>query len=224
MREKFDKQLSDLNDELIHMGSMMEKSIEMTIGALMGQDTEKAYKAIDYVENIERKEQEIENMCFQILMSQQPVAGDLRRVSAAMKMVYDMKRIGHQAGDIAEISIHLADEKYIKKLEHLPQMAKETIVMVINSIEAFVRNDVDLAHEVIRADDIVDELFLTVKRELIDLIHENSNNGEQATDFLMIAKYFERIGDHAVNIAEWVIFSITGESHIEERKNLKKIL
>jgi len=224
MREKFDKQLSDLNDELIHMGSMMEKSIEMTIGALMGQDTEKAYKAIDYVENIECKEQEIENMCFQILMSQQPVAGDLRRVSAAMKMVYDMKRIGHQAGDIAEISIHLADEKYIKKLEHLPQMAKETIVMVINSIEAFVRNDVDLAYEVIRADDIVDELFLTVKRELIDLIHENSNNGEQATDFLMIAKYFERIGDHAVNIAEWVIFSITGESHIEERKNLKKIL
>lgn len=224
MREKFDKQLSDLNDELIHMGSMMEKSIEMTIGALMGQDTKKAYKAIDYVENIERKEQEIENMCFQILMSQQPVAGDLRRVSAAMKMVYDMKRIGHQAGDIAEISIHLADEKYIKKLEHLPQMAKETIVMVINSIEAFVRNDVDLAHEVIQADDIVDDLFLTVKRELIELIHENSNNGEQATDFLMIAKYFERIGDHAVNIAEWVIFSIAGESHIEERKNLKKIL
>lgn len=224
MREKFDKQLSELNDELIHMGSMMEKSIEMTIGALIGQDTDKAYKTISYVEDIERKEQEIENMCFQILMSQQPVAGDLRRVSAAMKMVYDMKRIGHQAGDIAEISIHLADEEYIKKLEHLPQMAKETIVMVINSIEAFVRNDVDLAHEVIRADDIVDDLFLTVKRELIDLIYQNSNNGEQATDFLMIAKYFERIGDHAVNIAEWVIFSITGESHIEERKNFKKIL
>lgn len=205
MREKFDKQLSELNDELIHMGSMMEKSIEMTIGALIGQDTDKAYKTISYVEDIERKEQEIENMCFQILMSQQPVAGDLRRVSAAMKMVYDMKRIGHQAGDIAEISIHLADEEYIKKLEHLPQMAKETIVMVINSIEAFVRNDVDLAHEVIRADDIVDDLFLTVKRELIDLIYQNSNNGEQATDFLMIAKYFERIGDHAVNIAETII-------------------
>lgn len=224
MREKFDKQLSDLNDELIQMGSMMEKSIEMAIGALIGQDIKKAEKTIAYVEDIERKEQEIENMCFQILMSQQPVAGDLRRVSAAMKMVYDMKRIGHQAGDIAEISIHMASEAYIKKLEHLPKMAKETTVMVINSIEAFVRNDMELAHEVIKADDIVDELFLTVKNELIALIHENSNNGEQATDFLMIAKYFERIGDHAVNIAEWVIFSISGESHAEERKNLKKIL
>lgn len=224
MREKFDKQLSELNDELIQMGSMMEKSIEMAIGALIGQDTDKAYKTIAYVEDIERKEQEIENMCFQILMSQQPVAGDLRRVSAAMKMVYDMKRIGHQAGDIAEISVHLADEEYIKKLENLPKMAKETTVMVINSIEAFVRNDMELAGEVIKADDIVDDLFLTVKKELINLIHENSNNGEQATDFLMIAKYFERIGDHAVNIAEWVIFSITGESHAEERQNFKKIL
>ena len=128
-----------------------------------------------------------------------------------MKMVTDMKRIGDQAGDIAEISIHLVDEEYIKKLEHLPQMAKETTVMVINSIDAYVRGDIVLAGEVIKADDIVDELFNTVKKELINLIHEDPQNGEQAADLLMIAKYFERIGDHATNISEWVIFSLTGE-------------
>ena len=131
MRNKFDKQLSKLNEELIHMGSMMEQSIEMAISALVKQDREKAEKTMLYADEIERKEKEIENMCFQILLSQQPVAGDLRRVSSAMKMVTDMKRIGDQAGDIAEISIHLADEEYIKKLDHLPQMAKETTVMVI---------------------------------------------------------------------------------------------
>ena len=120
MRNKFDKQLSKLNEELIHMGSMMEQSIEMAISALVKQDREKAEKTMLYADEIERKEKEIENMCFQILLSQQPVAGDLRRVSSAMKMVTDMKRIGDQAGDIAEISIHLADEEYIKKLDHLP--------------------------------------------------------------------------------------------------------
>ena len=210
MRDKFDKQLSKLNDELIHMGSMMEQSIEMAISALVKQDGEKAKKTILFADEIIDKEREIENMCFHILLSQQPVAGDLRRVSSALKMVTDMKRIGDQAGDIAEISLSLTGEEYIKNLEHLPKMAKETTVMVINSIEAYVGGDIVLAGEVIKADDIVDDLFLTVKNELINLIHENPDNGEQATDLLMIAKYFERIGDHAVNIAEWVIFSITG--------------
>ena len=219
MRGKFEKQLSRLNEELIHMGSMMEQAIEMAISALVKQDREKAEKTVLYADEIERKEKEIENMCFQILLSQQPVAGDLRRVSSAMKMVTDMKRIGDQAGDIAEISIHPVDEEYIKKLEHLPQMAKETTVMVINSIDAYVRGDIVLAGEVIKADDIVDELFNTVKKELINLIHEDPQNGEQAADLLMIAKYFERIGDHAVNIAGWVIFSITGNIYSEKQED-----
>ena len=154
-------------------------------------------------------------MCFQILLSQHPVASDLRMISSAIKMINDMKRIGEQAAEVAEISIYLADEEYIKKLEHLPQMAKETTVMVIDSIEAFVRSDVELAEKVIGADDIVDDLFVTVKKELIHVIHEKPSNGEQATDLLMIAKYFEKIGDHAVNIAEKVIFAITGKEYEE---------
>lgn len=216
MRGKFEKQLSKLKEEMIHMGSMIEQAIEMAICALVKQDIEKAQKTILFSDEVEKKEKEIENMCFQILLSQQPVAGDLRMVSAAMKMVTDMKRIGDQAADIAEISVHLADEEYIKKLDHLPKMAKETTLMVINSIEAFVRMDIILAGEVIKSDDIVDDLFVTVKKELIQLIRDDAENGEQATDLLMVAKYFERIGDHAVNIAEWVIFSITGKNYVSD--------
>ncbi|MBO5146459.1 MAG: phosphate signaling complex protein PhoU [Lachnospiraceae bacterium] len=211
MRVKFEKQLTDLNDELIHMGSMIEQAIEMSISALVRQDEDKARKTIMFSDEIEHMEKEIENRCFRILLSQQPVAGDLRRVSSALKMVTDMKRIGDFAGDISEISLNLLGQEYIKKLDHLTKMAKETTVMVINSIEAFVQEDVVLAGEVIKSDDIVDELFLTVKDELIDLILKNPENGSQATDMLMIAKYFERIGDHAENIAKWVIFSVTGK-------------
>ncbi|MBO5032061.1 MAG: phosphate signaling complex protein PhoU [Lachnospiraceae bacterium] len=211
MRVKFEKQLTDLNDELIHMGSMIEQAIEMSISALVRQDEDKARKTIMFSDEIEHMEKEIENRCFRILLSQQPVAGDLRRVSSALKMVTDMKRIGDFAGDISEISLNLLGQEYIKKLDHLTKMAKETTVMVINSIEAFVQEDVVLAGEVIKSDDIVDELFLTVKDELINLILKNPENGSQATDMLMIAKYFERIGDHAENIAKWVIFSVTGK-------------
>lgn len=211
MRVKFEKQLTELNDELIHMGSMIEQAIEMSISALVRQDEDKARKTILFSDEIERMEKEIENRCFRILLSQQPVAGDLRRVSSALKMVTDMKRIGDFAGDISEISLNLLGQEYIKKLDHLTKMAKETTVMVINSIEAFVQEDVVLAGEVIKSDDIVDELFLTVKDELIELILKNPENGSQATDMLMIAKYFERIGDHAENIAKWVIFSVTGK-------------
>lgn len=212
MRSKFEKQLVKLNEEMIQMGSMIEQAIEMAISSLIKQDVEKANNTIAFADEIQQKEKILQNLCFQILLSQQPVAGDLRKVSSAMRMMNDMKRIGDHAADIAEISIHLADEEFIKKLEHLQQMAKETIVMVINSIEAYVQGDIVLAGEVIKADDIIDDLFITVKKELIHLIHEDAKNGEQATDLLMIAKYFERIGDHAVNIAEWVVFAITGNS------------
>lgn len=215
MRTKFDKQLATLKEEMIHMGSMVEQAIEMAISAMVKQDTGKAKKTIAYFEEIEQKEKELQNMCFQILLSQHPVAGDLRMISSAIKMIHDMKRIGEQAGEIAEISTYLAGEEYIKKLEHLACMAKETTVMVINSIEAFVQGDVVLADKVIRSDDVVDDLFVTVKKELIRIIHENPENGEQAADLLMIAKYFEKIGDHAVNIAEKVIFAITGKQYEE---------
>lgn len=211
MREKFERQLTQLNDELIHIGSMIEQAIEMAISALVRQDAEKAKITIGFADEIAQKEKDIENMCFKLLMSQQPVAGDLRRVSSASKMVTDMKRIGDFASDISEISLNLFEQEYIKKLDHLLKMASETTVMVTNSVEAFVQNDVVLAGEVIKADDVVDELFNTVKNELIGIISQYPEYGSQATDLLMVAKYFERIGDHAENIAKWVIFSVTGK-------------
>ncbi len=211
MREKFERQLKELNTELVQMGSMIEQAIEMAISAVVQQDNDKARRTMVFSDEIGRKEKEVENMCFRILLSQQPVATDLRRVSSAMKMVTDMKRIGDFAGDMSEIALNLSGQEYIKKLEHLSMMAKETTVMVINSIDAFVNDDITLAAEVIKADDIVDGLFTTVKSELIELILKNPENGSQATDLLMIAKYFERIGDHAENIANWVIYAVTGK-------------
>ena len=211
MRNRFDKQLCTLNDELIEMGSMIEQSIETAIKGLVTQDVALAEQAIESDEEIDRQERSIESLCLKLLLQQQPVAKDLRLISAALKMITDMERIGDQAADISEITIALADQPYIKKLEHIQQMAKETMVMLVESIEAFVNKDLDKANRVIAHDDTVDELFRIVKEELIGIIHENVDSGEQATDLLMVAKYLERIGDHATNISEWVIFSITGE-------------
>lgn len=211
MRNRFDKQLCTLNDELIEMGSMIEQSIETAIKGLVTQDVALAEQAIESDEEIDRQERSIESLCLKLLLQQQPVAKDLRLISAALKMITDMERIGDQAADISEITIALADKPYIKKLEHIQQMAKETMVMLVESIEAFVNKDLDKANRVITHDDTVDELFQIVKEELIGIIHENVDSGEQATDLLMVAKYLERIGDHATNISERVIFSITGE-------------
>ncbi len=211
MRNRFDRQLATLNDELIEMGSMIEKSIETAIKALVNQDVDLARHAIDADEEIDRQERIIEDLCLKLLLQQQPVARDLRLISAALKMITDMERIGDHASDISEITIALADQPYIKKLEHIQQMAKETMIMLVGSIEAFVDKDLDKANEVIKRDDVVDDLFDKVKKELIQMIHENADKGEQAADLLMVAKYMERIGDHATNISEWVIFSITGE-------------
>ena len=169
-----------------------------------------ANAVINMDDEIDAKEKEIENLCLKLLLQQQPVAKDLRLISSALKMITDMERIGDHATDISEITIELSSQKYIKKLEHIQQMSKETMVMLVKSIEAFVNKDIDKARNVIEQDDIVDNLFITVKRELIGMIHENVDAGEQATDLLMVAKYLERIGDHATNISEWVIFSITG--------------
>ncbi|MDD5948687.1 MAG: phosphate signaling complex protein PhoU [Lachnospiraceae bacterium] len=211
MREKYMQQLRQLNNLLIQMGHLIEEAIEMAITALMKQDVELAKKAIAFDQNIDDMEKEIENLCLKILLCQQPVASDLRFVSAALKMVTDMERIGDHASDISEITILMADAPYIKKLEHIERMAVETTDMVIKSIEAYIENNAPKAYKVMEQDDIVDDLFMTTKEELIRLINENINNGEQATDLLMVAKYFERIGDHATNIAEWVIFSIEGK-------------
>ena len=211
MRNRFDQQLEELNKEIINMGSMIEQSIETAVEALIHQDVKKARKAMDSDDAIDRQEKQIENLCLRMLLQQQPVAKDLRVISAALKMITDMERIGDHAVDISELAIIMAGQPYMKKLEHIDQMAKETKIMLISSLEAYVNKNQEQAREVIARDDVVDELFVKVKKELIDLIHQNADNGEQAADLLMAAKYFERIGDHATNIAEWVIFSITGK-------------
>ena len=211
MRDVFENQLTQLNNMLIEMGGMIEKAISTAIKALIEQDVDAAKKAIGYDEEIDRYEKDIEALCLKLLLMHQPVAKDMRIISAALKMITDMERIGDHAADISEITILLAGKPYIKKLEHIPQMADAAIKMVTESIDAFVKNDLELARAVMKYDDVVDEFFDKVKFDLIKLINEDITNGEQALDFYAIAKYFERIGDHAVNIAEWVAFSITGK-------------
>lgn len=211
MRNRFDKELDLLNNELIEMGSLVERAIENAVKTLITKDVEIAKKVIKSDNEIDNMEKTIENRCFKMLLQQQPVAGDLRLISSALKMITDLERIGDQAQDIAEITLLVANEIYIKDITHLPQMANATIKMVGESIDAFVNKDIVLAKEVIEYDDVVDDLFNIIKDELIVLIRENVKNGEQAINFLMIAKYLERIGDHAQNIAEWVVFSITGQ-------------
>lgn len=210
MRNRFDRQLAELNCDLIRMGSMIEHAIEMAIQALNSMDEDKAAMAIAYDEEINGEEKEIENLCFKLLLQQQPVARDLRVISAALKMITDMERIGDHAADISEVTIHLAKSGYKDNLCQIQKMAVETTYMVVKSIEAYVEKDKEKAKEVICHDDIVDELFCRARKDVIDIIRRNAGLGEPATDLLMIAKYFERIGDHATNIAEWVIFSITG--------------
>lgn len=210
MRSQFDEQLNLLNKELLEMGALIEHAIESASQALIDQDIEAANKAIAFDKQVDQKEKDIETLCLRLLLQQQPVARDLRQISAALKMITDMERIGDQAADISGIVIYIAGAPYIKKLEHLPQMAEAAIRMVTGSIDAYIKKDLALAKQIIKMDDIIDNLFVVVKNELIERIHQNADNGEQAMDLLMIAKYFERIGDHAENIAEWVEFSITG--------------
>lgn len=211
MRTRFDEQLAEMNNKLIKMGAYIEHSIAMAVKALIEQDKELAQSIIHSDTQIDEMEKEIESICLKLILHQQPIAKDLRLISTALKMITDMERIGDHAADISEITLFLADAVYIKKLEHIPLMAEATIQMVSQSIDAYVNKDLALASAVIKHDDVVDDLFVNMKKELLALIREDANNGEQALDFLMIAKYFERIGDHAVNIAEWAIFSLTGE-------------
>lgn len=209
MRNKFNEQLLELNKEMIEMGNKIIDSIKMAIAALESSDTEKAKMIMEGDAEIDRLQKKIENICFNLLIQQQPVATDLRNVTAAMKMVTDMERIGDHAADISEITILMGQESRVDQFEHIAKMANETMIMLNHSIEAYVEKDAEKARRVIEHDNIVDALFDAAKKDVIQLILDDSGEGEEATDLLMIAKYFERIGDHATNIAEWVIFSLT---------------
>jgi phosphate transport system protein len=209
MRSRFDEQLNHLRRKMIEMGAECENMIALSTNALFEGNLEDARKAKDEGRKIDDLEREIESICLKLLLQQQPVAKDLRVISAALKMITDMERIGDQAEDIAEIVASL-DGRVGDECIYISLMAEATIKMVTESIDAYVNEDLELAKAVLKHDDLVDEAFVRVKERLIKMISENIADGEYALDLLMIAKYFERIGDHATNIAEWVIFSVTG--------------
>lgn len=215
MRSRLDNGLNQLNHEMTEMGALCEEVIALASSALTSGDIELAAKVMPRDKEIDQKERDIENLCMKLLLQQQPVARDLRQISAALKMITDMERIGDQADDIAEILTFLKG-RTSGQHTHLEEMAKATIKMVTDSVDAYVRKDTLLAHAVIDDDDVVDDAFLQVKKQLIGLIAADPNDGEYALDLLMIAKYLERIGDHATNLAEWVIYAVTGVHKSEE--------
>ena len=208
MRSRFDEQLRELNKEMIDMGRMIVQSIAMAIEALTDKDDILAKRIMERDDQVDHAQKKIENICFNLLIQQQPVARDLRTVTAAMKMVTDMERIGDHAADISEMTILMGKESPIDKFQHINKMATETVIMLNHSIEAYVERNKEKAKEVIEHDDVVDQLFDEVKKDIINLIQKGSGDAEDALDLLMVAKYFERIGDHATNIAEWVIYSL----------------
>lgn len=210
MRSKFDKQLEILHNELIAMGAMCESVISMAMDSLVNGDDTLLRKVIETGREIDQKERDIESLCMKLLLQQQPVAKDLRLISSALKMITDMERIGDQAEDIAEI----VAEGHFSPDENFPQikdMALATIQMVTQSIDAYVKSDIKIAYQVMVNDDIVDKLFDEIKAKLVKSLKKDDTDAEFALDLLMIIKYLERIGDHASNVAGWVVFSITGE-------------
>ena len=214
MRNRFDQQLEKLNVELVTMGALCEDALTYAIRALFDRESDMAERAEEAEKQIDQMEREIEAICMRLLLQQQPVARDLRVISSALKMIGDMERIGDQAADIAEIVKYLKEDD-VPNLRHLREMSDFAAGMVTASINSFVRQDLDLAKKVILDDDVVDGYFEKVKEALIGLIADGDIDGAFLLDILMIAKYIERIGDHATNIAEWVVYSITGQ-HPEE--------
>lgn len=210
MRNKFDEQLNTLNNELIIMGALCEEAISSAAKLLLENDIKMKENVLRADKQIDQKERDIEALCMKLLLQQQPVASDLRTISSALKMISDMERIGDQASDIAEIAEYATSSGMQSEI-HIADMARATIKMVTDSIDSFVKKDIALAHTVIQHDDTVDNLFDKVKGELINAVEQKAVNAEALIDLLMIAKYFERIGDHAENVAEWVIYSITGK-------------
>ena len=214
MRNKFDQQLEQLHLELIKMGALCEEAISASVKALLDGDQSMAEKSIAREKDIDQKERDIESLCMKLLLQQQPVARDLRSISSALRMISDMERIGDQAADIAELSKFLKGCTLTGRV-HLKDMAVAAVQMVTDSVDSFVKKDLHMAQGVIQYDDVVDQYFCAVKDELTEMIRQSGGSAEQAVDLLMVAKYLERIGDHAVNIAEWVIYSITGTRKIE---------
>ena len=211
MRNRFDLQLKQLNDDIIEMGNMIERAIEMGVYALIGHDTDKAKQTIDYDMDIDHMERDIEALCMKLLLQQQPVARDLRQISSALKMITDMERIGDQTSDIAEIIISSKWEKMDENLDKLTAMATGVSKMVRNSVTAYVEKDLELARTVMNDDDEIDDYFDEIRDQIIQLVREaDGRDGRKLFDFIMVTKYLERIGDHATNIAEWVEFAITG--------------
>lgn len=210
MREYYTAQLETLNTNMIQMGALCEDAISAAIQSLLEDDRTIAKKVADTELEIDQMERDIERQCMRLLLMQQPVATDLRVVSSALRMIADLERIGDQAFDIADITKSGSFQGFSGKV-HIKEMAKAAIHMVTDSVDSYVKQDVQLAKRVTKEDDVVDELFLKVRRELAELIHTDQNASEQAMDLLMIAKYLERIGDHAVNVSEWVIYSVTGK-------------
>lgn len=214
MREYFDIELANLNNQLIGMGTLVESAIKNAVEIIANNSAELLDKAREQEELINTSERKIQNHCIRLLLHQAPVAHDLREVSSALKMITDLERIGDQAIDIAEVSQYIKSRNNVINVTHIDEMASQASKMVTLAIDAFVKKDVDLAKTVSKSDDVIDELFDKVKEETVEIIQRDKALGEQAIDLMMIAKYLERIGDHAVNIAEWVAFSITGSREL----------
>ena len=217
MRELFRKQLEALHTMLIEMGALCEQVIDRTYKVILAGDKKAAAEIIEKDSEIDMKEREIESACLKLLLHQQPVATDLRQISAALKMITDMERIGDQASDIADIVKASKDLSISAHATKIGEMSQATMKMVTDSIDSFVKQDLDIARQVIADDDRVDNLFIEIKHQIAENMASDLNSKEQALDMLMIAKYYERIGDHATNIAEWVEFAITGQHRKEEK-------
>ncbi|MDR0396054.1 MAG: phosphate signaling complex protein PhoU [Oscillospiraceae bacterium] len=214
MRKRYYQQLETVHNGLIRMGALCEDAIASAARALLDGDEKTRAEAVALEHDIDMIEREIESMCVRLLLHQQPMASDLRRVTAAQMMIIDMERIGDQAADIADISAFMTGSP-VKSDVHIADMARATAKMVTESIDSFVREDLELARSVIRYDDAVDDLFSQIKRQLIERLRADGAYAQECLDLLMIAKYFERIGDHAVNIAGWVIYFLTGNREVE---------
>ena len=210
-REYYGLQLKELKNQMLLLGSMVEGVIEGTVSALVSQDIEKAKEIAAGDDKVDRLVRQIEEQCYSLLLRQQPVAGDLREVSAALKMITDMERIGEHGTDISELTVLMGKKPYPDEIRMIEEMSKEAMVMLMEAVDAFAQADAKKAGAVIEMDDIVDELFLKIKGAVALSVKTSETDAEQELDLLMTAKYFERIGDHATNIAEWVLFGITGE-------------
>ncbi|MFI3324912.1 MAG: phosphate signaling complex protein PhoU [Clostridia bacterium] len=208
MREKFAAQLKELHDSLTQMAGLCEESINLAMKAFIDGVLEDAEKAMELEKEIDMKERDIETLCYSLLLKQQPVASDLRIVSSALKMITDLERIGDQAEDIADLVAHTSIRI---TSPHIKQMAVEASKMVSDAVASFVNNDLEGARKVISHDDVIDNLFNVAKSEIVEQIKTANENAEEVADLLIIIKYLERIGDHATNVAEWVVFSVTGE-------------